>query len=242
MGQGKPGDIGSQGSQGPLGPQGSPGTNAWTAPIWKNDLKLNFSNVWQGSTDPVTDTSEISNDTKDYKQLMIIGNKSGDGKTRTTGIWDQLNVHGGLGIQGAGIKPIDNADWMRIYGTTGSGTAMYNGVSIGAEGGRGLSVGEWKSDVPAGDIKTTGKVCIGPKWCIVPEGDNLVFRDQTSGGDNRFVMFPGKGNGPTTNFDGNNVKKDLQYFVKSNRGGMLIDAGGWSSNKGDWETMHFEQK
>lgn len=40
----------------------------------------------------------------------------------------------------------------------------------------------------------------------------------------------------------NAVRKDKQYFIRSNRGGMLIDGGGWSSNKGDWETMKFEQK
>jgi hypothetical protein len=37
----------------------------------------------------------------------------------------------------------------------------------------------------------------------------------------------------------NTVRKDKQYFVRSNRGGMLQDAGGWSMNKGDYETMHF---
>jgi hypothetical protein len=40
----------------------------------------------------------------------------------------------------------------------------------------------------------------------------------------------------------NAVRKDKQYFVRSNRGGLLIDGGGWSGNKGDWETMKFEQK
>ena len=38
------------------------------------------------------------------------------------------------------------------------------------------------------------------------------------------------------------VRRDRQYYIRSNRGGLLIDAGGWSSNKGDWETMKFEQK
>jgi hypothetical protein len=40
----------------------------------------------------------------------------------------------------------------------------------------------------------------------------------------------------------NTVRKDKEYFVRSNRGGLLIDSGGWSNNKGDWETMKFEQK
>jgi hypothetical protein len=39
--------------------------------------------------------------------------------------------------------------------------------------------------------------------------------------------------------DNNMIRR---YNIRSNRGGMLIDAGGWSGNKGDWETMKFEQK
>jgi hypothetical protein len=150
--QGIKGDTGATGSIGPIGatgPAGANGTNAWTAPIWKNDLKLNFSNAWQGSTDPVNDVSEISNDTGNYKQLMIIGNKSGDSKTRTVGIWDRLNVYGSLGVGSAGIEPIDSADWMRIRGVAGTGTAVYNGMSINDGGG--LAVGTWKN-VPVGQI------------------------------------------------------------------------------------------
>jgi hypothetical protein len=177
---GPTGPKGDDGPLGPTGPQGSPGTNAWTAPIWKNDLKLNFSNKWQGSTDPVTDTSEISNDTTGFKQLMIIGNKSADGVTRTTGIWDRLNIHG--------------------------------------------------------DTYADGKICIGPKWCIVAEGDALVFRDQTTGGDNRFAMYPGKGNGPYTNFDANFVRQDLTYELRDERNDRrCIDAG--SGNQPcDWNS------
>jgi len=40
----------------------------------------------------------------------------------------------------------------------------------------------------------------------------------------------------------NVIRKDRQYYVRSNRGGLLIDAGGWSQNKGEWETMKFEQR
>jgi len=40
----------------------------------------------------------------------------------------------------------------------------------------------------------------------------------------------------------NAVRKNNKYFIRSNRGGLLIDAGGWSNNKGDWETMSFEQQ
>jgi hypothetical protein len=165
-----------------------------------------------------------------------------------------LGPQGPVGPQGAGYN-VDTkvnsigrdgaADWFRIYGTKDNGTALYNGLSVGPDGGRGLAVGAWNPGVPTGEIHSTGQICIGPRWCIRSEGgDNewLVFRDNKTGGDHRYAMLAGRGNGPTNNFDGNNVKKDLQYFIRSNRGGMLIDAGGWSGNKGDWETMKFEQK
>ena len=125
--------------------------------------KINFTSKWSGSPDSVKDVSEISNDTMDYKKLMIVGNKSGGG-AREVGVWDRLQVHGNLQvdgqaqISGAGIAPLAGQDWMRIYGTPGSGTALYNGLSIGADGGRGLNVGDWRSDVPAGAIRATGNV------------------------------------------------------------------------------------
>jgi hypothetical protein len=40
----------------------------------------------------------------------------------------------------------------------------------------------------------------------------------------------------------NAVRRDRSYFIRSNRGGLLVDAGGWSGNKGEWETMKFEQR
>ena len=36
------------------------------------------------------------------------------------------------------------------------------------------------------------KICIGPRWCIVAEGDALVFRDTLTGGDNRYAMLAGQ--------------------------------------------------
>jgi hypothetical protein len=131
--QGKIGPIGLTGAIGPIGltgPAGANGTNAWTAPIWKNDLKLNFSNAWQGSTDPVNDVSEISNDTGNYKQLMIIGNKSGDSKTRTVGIWDRLNVNGTLNANGnVNVSGQLNANGNIVFGAGANCNAMKASLS-----------------------------------------------------------------------------------------------------------------
>ena len=54
---------------------------------------------WTGYPDNSTTQSEISNDTGYYKQLMIVGNKSGGGERRV-GIWDTLNVNGSLNVNG----------------------------------------------------------------------------------------------------------------------------------------------
>lgn len=66
---------------------------------------LKLSNGWSGYPDAKADRAEISNDTKKIKKLMIVGNKSGDGKTRTVGVWDKLDVHGTTLMHGnANIK------------------------------------------------------------------------------------------------------------------------------------------
>ena len=107
-------------------------------------------NKWQDTAN--ADTSEISNDTSDYKQLMIIGNKSGDGKTRATGVWDRLNVHGNLFVDNDtktnSIGRNGTDDWFRIFGTN-AGTAVYNGMSINDNGG--LAIGTW-NHAPQGQL------------------------------------------------------------------------------------------
>ena len=57
--------------------------------------------AWDNFADPsVTENNraEIANDTGKYKTLMLVGNKSGDGKTRVVSVWDRLVVNGSLGI------------------------------------------------------------------------------------------------------------------------------------------------
>ena len=56
-----------------------------------SDNKLYLTNEWQSKPDSVLNASEISNDTKDRKKLMIVGNRSGGG-VREVGIWDNLTV------------------------------------------------------------------------------------------------------------------------------------------------------
>lgn len=237
--EGAKGDKGDKGDQGPLGPQGIQGI--------KGD---------QGEQGIRGDIGIQGNkgDKGDQGTQGIQGIQGPQGNKGDIGIQGNMGDKGDqgpLGPQGVGynldtrLNSIgrDNGDWFRIFGTPGAGTALYNGLSINDN--RGLSVGEWRTDIPVGEIKTTGKICIGPKWCIVPEGDVLVFRDQTTGGDNRFAMFPGRGNGPATNFDGNNVKKDAYYRLLNQRDRSVAQNNNgtinWAreGNDGQWESFKF---
>ena len=114
--QGPKGDTGLQGIQGllgPVGPIGPAGTNVdpntmsqktmWCtdANTCKPPVNIFMTNGWQGRPDNNTTLSEISNDTNSFKGLMIVGNKSEDGKTRKVKVWDQLDVNGVLNINGS---------------------------------------------------------------------------------------------------------------------------------------------
>lgn len=57
---------------------------------------INLTSSWSGLA--TSTTSEISNDTSAYKTLMIIGNNSADGTTRSVSIWDRLTVNGSLSV------------------------------------------------------------------------------------------------------------------------------------------------
>ncbi|MCB1936794.1 MAG: tail fiber domain-containing protein [Nitrosomonas sp.] len=60
---------------------------------------LLFSSAWTGSPDTAQNKAEISNDTRKYKTLMIVGNKSA-GFERRVSVWDRLEVNGALYISG----------------------------------------------------------------------------------------------------------------------------------------------
>jgi hypothetical protein len=91
---------------------------------------------------------------KPNRDVNISGNTNISANLSTTGRIDARNK---IGVSSAGIETIDNADWMRIYGTNANGTAMYNGVSIN---GGGLNVGSLDK-VPQGTLKTSGDVTVG---------------------------------------------------------------------------------
>ena len=70
------------------------------------------------------------------------------------------------------------------------------------------NIGVFKDTVTVGNPSNAqialqaNSVCIGSKWCMVAEGDNLVIRDmvaQRSGQDKRFAFVPGYGMTFTSN-------------------------------------------
>jgi hypothetical protein len=131
----------------------------------------------------------------------------------------------------------------------------WTGVNLKRRDGRWTHF-DWKDDQNnyiRGDTHVDGKLFIGG-WQIYEDGDQLIFKrgDAKQGDDNApHIRFAGdsniwtnrsSGKGWIADNIGQSVRLDRQYFIRSNRGGMLIDGGGWSGNKGDWETMKFEQK
>jgi hypothetical protein len=108
---------------------------------------LRFTSAWSGFTDGGPNQAEISNDTGSFKTLMLVGNKSGDGKTRKVSVWDRLEVNGSLEVtgrltpsagngEGAGILfPPDPAGgsgdraWLRYYPRQGEAMTLEMGTS-----------------------------------------------------------------------------------------------------------------
>lgn len=91
---------------------------------------LRFTSAWSGFPDSTTNQAEISNDTGDYKTLMIVGNRSA-GLGRRVSVWDRLEVNGFLEVRGktrtgnarAAVtenNKVDKApgDWSQLPGMT----------------------------------------------------------------------------------------------------------------------------
>jgi len=62
---------------------------------------LRITPAWSGWPDSqAPNGAEISNDIVNYKTLMLVGNKSNDGTTRSVSVWDYLTVNGSQTING----------------------------------------------------------------------------------------------------------------------------------------------
>src|SRR5262249_50428283 len=97
---------------------------------------LNFTGGWQSTPDPTTNVSEISNDTVNYKSLMIAGNKSAGGGRRVT-IYDNLSISTPTAEQNLSVYYGANID----QGNANNGTLPGGGntsLTFGSGSGEGI--------------------------------------------------------------------------------------------------------
>lgn len=83
---------------GTLNPSDKLDVSGWTR-LLSGTNPIRFTSEWSGFPDQASNQAEICNDTKNYKTLMIVGNKSA-GQVRKVSIWDRLEVNGLLHVSG----------------------------------------------------------------------------------------------------------------------------------------------
>jgi Chaperone of endosialidase len=65
-----------------------------TARLCAGTNPIRFTDSWQNFPAAARDRAEISNDTADFKTLMIVGNRSKNAGLRMVSVWDRLEVNG----------------------------------------------------------------------------------------------------------------------------------------------------
>ncbi|HEX2926983.1 MAG TPA: tail fiber domain-containing protein [Ruminiclostridium sp.] len=99
---------------GTLNPKDKLDVSGWTR-FNSDSNPIRFTSKWSGFPDISSKNAEISNDTNDYKTLMIVGNRSA-GTGRKVSIWDKLEVNGSLvtkgsfQVRGAIVPGVGNCD------------------------------------------------------------------------------------------------------------------------------------
>jgi hypothetical protein len=263
---GAKGDTGPKGDVGAVGPQGPAGAGgiSWSSPLTKTPLGINFSNAWQSTPDSVTNVSEISNDTNNYKTLMIVGNKSA-GAERRVGVWDRLDVHGVLGVDSnvnIGGKlcigpannnwcfnPNPNGQWLDIRRNNATGdkpdTAEFHLTQDGNLFLNRSTQQGWVAD-NIRNPKVDNIAFNGSPWNLRQEGGQyLVFRNSSSP-DYRYAFFPNQ----YVDVSKDNLRTGDVVTIRSNKPGMpesraqRRDDGIMAftnNNRGSWETMTLEK-
>jgi len=88
----------------------------------KGQNPIRFTSAWK-SFGNGSNQAEISNDTGNYKALMIVGN--GSSGQRRVGIWDRLDVNGSLQVNGSAVV----AGNLKIKGKISAGSLDFGGQS-----------------------------------------------------------------------------------------------------------------
>jgi hypothetical protein len=154
-------------------------------------------------------------------------------------------LHDGVfSLQDNQLRFRDNGDGNHYIGFSGAvdGPRIqgHQGGQLGTNKDGDRTALQWNRD----GINVPGQVCIGPRWCIVPEGDHLIFRDRKGEGDKRYAMFANRyvdiadpinnGQAITIRSDKDGQQRRLQ------RAGD--DVGRFANNnRGGWEQLFIEK-
>ena len=122
-----------------------------------NNIK--FSSNWTGYPDSRSNGSEIANDTGNFQQLMIVGNKSGGGERRV-GIWDTLNMNGSLNLYGNTslnnnqfrLRSLNDGAHGLAYDTSTDGPNLWGNSGGKLSGNSGKQALRWDN---AGNVQVT---------------------------------------------------------------------------------------
>jgi hypothetical protein len=95
---------------------------------------IKISKNFSGYSDNNMDGSEIANDVSDYKQLLIVGNKSAGG-LRQVGILDQLNVKGNLCIGDTCMSQDQLKDYLYNQSILRQGESLFRSMTLRSPNG-----------------------------------------------------------------------------------------------------------
>ena len=209
---------------------------------------IRFTSSWSAFPDNVANQAEISNDTTNYKALMIVGNRS-SGQGRKVAIWDRLDVNGFLQVNG-GMNITGN---MTIGGSFNCG--KLSALDVGTNFSASVRCADFligypgRRGNPGRALVDNGNCLIvncGPDWpyTLVQGGLAVSGAITPSAGnsENRGIMFPKDPGG------GSGDAAWIRYYSDGSRGGgenMTLEIGvsndyyGWGGwNGGDRIYMH----
>ena len=153
-------------------------------------------------------------------------------------------VDGIFSLQDNQLRFRDNSDGNHYIGFSGAidGPRVqgFQGGQLGTgEGGEKTSL-TWNKD----GVNVNGQVCIGPRWCIVPEGEHLIFRDRKGEGDKRYAMFSNRYVDivdPINNGQSITIRSDKDGQQRRLQRSQDNLAKFENNNRGGWEQMFIEK-
>ena len=211
--QGGPGQTGAQ------GPQGPPGPNVLNAPFTMNQPYTGSNTTQLGNSwFPFADNNTYIRPGVAGTTLNggLAGNTINIGDMGTTSVNIGMNgstttmngptIHTGPVTASTIYAP--NTDWMRIYGTSNNGVAVFNGLSVNQGGG--VNIGAW-GNVPQGTLNVAGNAGVGGtltvnKICSSTNPPRCInLNDVVAGTMPAVTIFNGKSERMAYQDDGNLV-------------------------------------